>query len=566
MYRGSAFFFSAALLLAACGAREPGAGWLTAGSNTPGLAGHGSAEEAALAKYRYAFTGQVLDEKTGAALSDFSVSLLSKDGAVSTLLNGFGEKNGIFHISRNPMAADAAFRSLAVLISSPGHKPLMRLIDVGADCVAGQCPGSKAVSIKLTSSVSAGLTGAKAAFSPATVTQKMAVQGTGAAFQELVAAGKLDLEAQKILLGAKNGDVLNNVLVLLGGAPSGQSADLVQSLLSGANQDKLKGLTSGGAASTLIPLIANSSPELSSAMLAANLILPYLTPMLNQKLQGQTGPFATMLKTLLTDPNAQQNLANLISLLGNKQADKTQTIQAALNLFLPMLQSLVAKKAGTTQNPLESFLLRTITDPKFFDALTSLGNKSVAPDQKLTSLLTYLNPLVQGLGGQKAPELAYLFNLLLSEGGIQSLKNFPKDGTAQEKFAKLLPYIEPIIKGLNGTDGSQLSSLLQPLLTGSNPAAAVRDLLAKAGTGTGKSAEIIAALMPALDVLLKQTTPGKQVLSAQLLQGLVNGDFGAIQVTRDLQGAPAVLVSGQARDIFKLAQLPNVDQVVALTP
>jgi hypothetical protein len=535
---------------AGCGRIGPGQARLTSGKG----AGVPTAEEAGQAVYRYAFSAQALDEGTGQVLPDFSVSLLSEDPAVSALMNSMGDKNGLFHISRNPGLADSAFKALPVLISAVGHKPSLQLLEVGADCVAGQCPGLKPLSLRLPKLDGTNFPSASA-LAPLAATQLVNASGTAALFKEMIQSGKIDSGMQQLFSGAKNGDVLNNVLVILSQGQGQDPGSLVQSLLSGASGEKLKGLT--GVASTLIPLIANTSPDTSKALLAANTLLPYLTPLLNQS--GDTG-LAGVLKTLLTEGNAQQNLTNLVQAISNKQ-DKTQALQLAMATFLPMLQGLIAKKQGTTTNPFQSLMLKTFLDPKFFTMIASLGDKSIPKDQKLSTLLTYVQPLLQGLGGKNAPEIGYLFNLLIQDGGLAALKDFPKDATAQEKFAKLIPYIEPIIRGLNGGEGSKLAGLLLPLLSGGNPAAAIKNLIPQDASGSA-----IASLLPALEPLLKQTMPGKQVFSAQLLQGLVNGDFAALQVTQDLQGAPAVVMSGQARDLFKLINLPNVEKVVALTP
>ncbi len=538
---------------AGCGKREMGAARLSGGSQ----ALPGTALEASQTTYRYAFSGQILDGNTGKALPDFGVSLLSEDGSLSALVNSMGGKNGVFHISRNPHANDSAVKSVKLLITAVSHKPLVQLVQVGADCLAGQCPGMKPVPLRLAPADSPSF--ARAAFAPLNATQHMASVSPGVVFQELLQSGKLDPEIQKLFGTAKNGDILGNVLVILNSA---QGADL-QQLLSGASSEKLKALgLFSGAASVLVPLLTTTAPDVSSALAAANLILPYLGPILNHQVDGKSSPLASILTTLLADPSSQQNLTSLIQAIA--RGDKKQTVQFAMATLLPLLQGLVGKKAGTTANPFENLLLKSVMDPKFFSLISSLG--SAPKDQKLSLLLGYLQPLVQAMGGKTAPEVAYLFNLLLQDGGIEAIKSFPKDSAAVEKFAQLVPFLEPLVRGLNGSQGAKLAEALAPILSSANPAAAVRDLLFQATAGGAASGPLISGLLPALAPLLSESVPGKQLLSSQLLQGLLNGDFASLQVTKDLQGFAAVVVSGQARDIFKLAQLPNVEKVVALTP
>ena len=71
-------------------------------------------------------------------------------------------------------------------------------------------------------------------------------------------------------------------------------------------------------------------------------------------------------------------------------------------------------------------------------------------------------------------------------------------------------------------------------------------------------------LAPALDSVLAQWVPQKQLLTAQILQGLAQGDFKDLRIQEDLEGALAVVLSGRAQDIFKAAQLPNVDEMMLL--
>lgn len=62
-----------------------------------------------------------------------------------------------------------------------------------------------------------------------------------------------------------------------------------------------------------------------------------------------------------------------------------------------------------------------------------------------------------------------------------------------------------------------------------------------------------------LDLSFQKTNIlSKQIFTSQLVLGLSFGDFKNVEVLQDLKNSPALTLKGQARDIFKIAQLPNV--------
>ena len=56
----------------------------------------------------------------------------------------------------------------------------------------------------------------------------------------------------------------------------------------------------------------------------------------------------------------------------------------------------------------------------------------------------------------------------------------------------------------------------------------------------------------------ESSSAAKQLLGIQITSGLVKEQFKQLKVVKDVEGQSSVLVAGQARDIFKLALLPNV--------
>jgi len=309
-------------------------------------------------------------------------------------------------------------------------------------------------------------------------------------------------------------------------------------------------------------------------MMAVNVGLQYLGPIISQMMQrgqsqgsggGRVNPFIGILSAFLNQGSLGQNLNSLGNSLGSVQ----NTQKPSLAAFLPFLmQGLGGGKINfqnsNQQNPISAILTLALKDSNLFNQLKLPSQGS----NDISKVLPFMQVLIQGFSGQQSPQLMTLFNSLLqgTQGGnpIDILKNLPQNSGQMAKFGQLLPYLEPLINGLNsGGDQQQaLTEFLIPLLGQNNPASSILDLINV--TKGGNSTDVASALFPALDEMMSEWVPGKQVFVTQLLQGLMNGNFRKIQVTRDLQAAPALLLSGQASDIFKLLNLPNVDRIIAL--
>lgn len=576
--RSSAALAAALIVLAGCGTKRT-----ATIQDVPGVAGTLTAQQAGDTAYRYAFSGQVLNAATGDAIKNFAVSLTGGDTAVNTVINALGDSNGMFHISRTPSSADSAIKTVTALITAPGFQPVVQSLDVGGDCTTASCAGQKPVSLLL--NALGGLTGsatdatatgdataaapAVQSLLPAAISALTSQKGTGALFNSLVSNGKLDTTLQTALAGSKNGSLLSNVMVLLnGGTSQGQAASLVTSLLGSVGSGKLGGLQGSnlsGLASTLIPLLASSNPQIGGAMLAANTLLPYLQPLLGQLGGGQAGPLGNILGTLLAGGNAQGNLLNLASLL--QGGTGTGGAQLAMGSLLPLVQGVLGGKTGGTQNAFQGILGKLLGNSSLLGQVTGATGTGTGTASGATALLTtYLQPLIQGFTGNNASQIATLFNSVVKQGGVSGLANFTQLFGSNDKFAALTPFVTQLVQGLNSQDATSLASALQPLLSQKNPASAIRALLTKAGS-SGDAAgltQTLTSLFPSAGSVLTQNVPAKQVLAAQLIQGLVNGDLSGVQVQQDLTASPAVVVSGQAKDILKLAALPNVLKLISV--
>ena len=563
-------FVLLATVVAACGTRPSAIHGI---ANVPGVSGTMSAQEAGNATYRYAFSAQVLNERTGDALKQFAVSFLGQDTANGTVVNPLGDLNGMFHVSRTPTSNDAASTLMQVLVTAPGFAPVVQSVDVGADCTGSQCAGQKPLTIllKTLSTVAATKTPAKpAAFDPSTVTQLLDTKGAGDVFSALVGTGKIDPALQALLKKSNNNDVLTNVLVMLNGSSGSQTTALVTQLLSGISADKTKGLGNvTSMMSTMLPMLVQSNPEVAAALVAVNQILPYLQPIVSgQGTKPSAASLMPLLAGLLGGKDPSGSMGTLLTQLMQGQGGSSSGAQLAMTTLLPLLQGLVPANGTkpSLQNPLEGLLGSLLKDGNMLSLLSGLGKKPSTGSADMQMMLTYLQPLIQALGGKNAGEMATLFNLLVKKDGVVALKNFPAILEGDERFAKIAPFLDPVVRGLNSQDATKLATTLLPLLDKKNPAAAVRGLLTKGiSAGNPNLSTLVGSLYPALSPLLKESVPGKQVFAAQLLQGLINGDLKTVNVTGDMSGNSSVVVAATARDLLKLAQLPNVDKLLSAT-
>lgn len=121
------------------------------------------------------------------------------------------------------------------------------------------------------------------------------------------------------------------------------------------------------------------------------------------------------------------------------------------------------------------------------------------------------------------------------------------------------------MRNSSGGDAPYVTEVMNQIIAQDDPAKTLVSLFRPASDSKSRFARKVSVLYPAAAHLWQEGVIGKRVLAAQLLQGAFTGDFSALKVTQDLKTAPAVILSGTARDIFKIAQLPNVQKVFALS-
>lgn len=550
----SCFAVVAALLLGCGGGNR--SGFNASHSNRKGnLTFH----EAGESTYRFALTGQVLDDQTKTPVPNFSVSVLSSDAAVNSVINGLGNANGLFHLSRNPSIRDDLFTQIPILLSAPGFEPLVQSLELGADCKAEPCAETRPLRLLMKAR---SLLPVEPSSFPAfsLVTKLMEKKGISTLFRAMTAEGKADATVTGELARANNRDILSNVLVILKPTTAGSAPDAVAKLLGSIPAETLKSVASAnaGMASALVPLLSSSNPKLGAQLLGISGALSYLTPLMGTVSDRETGPLGQIVAGLLAGADPDKTWINLAQSL---QAQGRQP-QLAMPMFLPFSFGTSGDTAAGEIFPFANAMKSSLRNPSLLNFISSLkSTQSGTESQRL--LLQYAQPLLQGLVSKNASELATLLNSLVQQDGLMAIKDFATLAN-RDKFVKLAPYLEPIIRGLNSQDSPHLAAALMPFLEQKNPALALRELLTKGTGNLATKGEVVAAVFPALPLILNQAVPAKQIFSAQLLSGLVSGDLSDVKVTQDLSGMAGLILTGQARDIFKIAQLPNVERLMAL--
>jgi len=551
----SGMLFGCCLVLMGCGGGRNG--FVASSSARKGTM---TFHEAGEASYRFAVSGQVLDDNTRNPVPQFSLSVLGNDPALTSVLNGLGQANGIFHLSRNPSLRDDLFAQLPVILSAPGFEPSIQTLEIGSDCKNEPCAETRPLRLWLKQRA---LPVVESLAFPALpqVTQLIEQKGIGPLFKAMTTSGKVDALITSELARSNNRDLLSNVLVVLKPASSGSAPDAVAKLLGSVPSDLLKGLSSAnsGMVSSLVPLLSSANPKFAAQLLGLNGALNYLGPILGAVSDKESGQLGQVVAGLLKSEDPSKTW----TMLSQSLAGQTRQPQLAMPFFsLPGLDS--GEGVGALGNQTFSNVVQTaLRNPSLLNFISSLGRSNGAGSSEQKLLLEFTQPLLQGLVSKNAAEIATLFNSLLQQNGLMAIKDFASQPN-KEKFVKLFPYIEPLIRGLNSQDSPHLAAALLPFLDQKNPALALRELLTKGSGSLTTKGQVAASLFPALPLILSQAVPAKQIFSAQLLSGLVTGDLGDVKVIQDLPGMAGLILSGQARDIFKIAQLPNVERVMAL--
>jgi len=517
--------------------------------NQPGRPSLPTAEEAGNTSYRYAFSAQVTDAATGEPVPDFSVAVSGTQGT-TTIINPLGETNGVFHLSRT----DGEATTVPLVITAPGYEPVIQPVAVTADCSGSSCVGARPAAIELTpravETTPATLTPASALAST-----EPAPKGTGLLrrLASLKQSGKISGAFAAVLAPAMSAATtsaaspasLSKLLVLLKPKASDPTGQTTTGVLGSVKNEKLGKLvqlmTTVGM--TALPLIASTNPEIGAALSAVKVLLPYFQPMLSGLGQGKAGGMGQLIAGLLAAAPAT-GTPSLGTGSGSQWA----------SLLLPMMQGLTGGKPG---NPLE-FVLANLLKPA---GQTSTQPQTQLPSQ-LAGILPYLQPLIQGLAGQNGTQLSMLFNQLVGTQGILGVRDLAKSPDASQTFAALLPFLEPLTRGLNSENAQSIAASLTPLLQSSNPASAVRSLLTRAGSGERPSvATMLSALFPAAQSLTSGAIPNKQLFAAQLLQGLLGSSLTNVKILEDMKSLPGVVISASPSDVLKIAALPDVEKI-----
>lgn len=531
------------IALAGCGQPERSALRIT---NTLGR-GFPDAKEAGLISYRYAFSAQILDETTGNPVKNFSVSVAGEDASINTVVNALGDRNGLFHLSRDASLSKSLFEWVPAVITAPGFQPIVKLVEVGVDCHSVNCSSGKPTVISLKPLVERS---GSSDFFLEGVTKEIELRGAPALFQGLLNAGKVDPRTSGLFARARTQDSLSRMLVVLNSEGTTDSAGLVSSLLAVETGGKMLPV-GGDPVSTLA-----AAPKVGSAVVAVGRLLPYMGSISAALKDRQNSALGKAVGALVAQGNTEENVSALASAL------QRRSVQLAMPSVPVGITGLFSREAGPSANPFQNVLTSALRDPNFL-ALFLVKGAGGTKGSQFEMATTYLKPLLQGLVGKNAASIASLFNQLIARDGLMAIKEF-RSLPDQEKFAPLLPYLDPIIRGLNSKDGTFLASQILPLIEQPNPAMALRELVTKGSGDLEMKARVAASLFPGVQNLLSKAVPSKQVFAAQLVQGLVSGELKGVSVTQDLPAASAVVLSGQAQDLFKISFLPNVQRVLWL--
>lgn len=541
-----------ALLAFGCARSQRSATGLEVSQLSSGSVGYSSYSEAGRETYRYAFSGQILDETTKVPVPKFSVELVGDDPAIATILNSLGDERGLFHISRTAATETMQFATVPVIISASGYEPFVQMVDLGSDCLNVGCPEVRPTPFLLkpvpaTQSPNRPLSAKKI---QEIITQK----GIPGLFRDLINLGKWDAKTRVELSQARNAELLTNVVIFLK-VPDRRSviADLNAIFKDGEERRLSKIPVTWTGRSHEVVEIAREHREVASSLLAVGELLPYLNGIAPKLSVGEGGPLAGLVHRFLSEKDTEAQLAAMV--MKSKAETKSELAMASL---MPLLQGWISK--GNSSTAYEGFLNRALSETTNMEWLSSDSFRST--DDDISLFIKYLQPLAQAFVGKQGVILMRDFNRLIAGEGLKNLHAF--DG-ARAEFMALAPYVIPLVRGLGSQDAKRLTRALYPILQRKDPALVIRNIIVRMDTmESEKRSRVIATLFPAAGDWAQQAVPAKQILASQILAGLYFGDFKEVHVTQDLLGGRAVVVSAQARDIFKLTMLPNVEKILIL--
>jgi hypothetical protein len=517
------------------------------GSGASGLSSFNGVQ-AAITTYRYAFSGQVVDGASGSAIGKFSVSLVGGDSSIVMVVNPLGQSNGLFHVSRDASAPSATVGA-TVVISAPGYQSIVQPVDIGIDCTTSGCTGTVPQIFAMKAGVAANQ-------SPSAVTADNVASGTLSVAQQVALSDQLQASGKLETTADITGNTISKAVVLLNPQTSTTATPSVSGILGAAPTGGLSAIATviGTITSAILPWITALNPQLGAAFAAIKLVMTYLQPIINQVLATNNNPFVQIVAAVIQ------------AFIGSTPATTTSgsTLAAA---GLGSLPSTNTTSAANSPNPFSNLLTTILQNPSSIVVPAATKGRNAARGAvraTAASLVSnYLQPLIQALNSSSGATFAALFNQLVQQVGLSGLASFPNGPAELDQFGKLAPFLQSLVQGLNSGDAAALTQLLTPVVSAANPAAVLQQLLNPANPAF---ANVANAVFPALQVVASNWVPGKQVFGAQLLHAVFTGRLSGTQVQQDFAGAPSAVVTGNGSSLLKIAQLPNVEKVVVLSP
>lgn len=506
--------------------------------------------------FPYAFSGKILDGDSREPLTRFSVEIVGQDPAISHVLNGLGDADGFFHVSRNASTEEHSFATVPLIISAAGFEPLVQMVELGSDCLEEGCPGVAPTPFYL-KPLPPPAEKQEALTSPRRLQEVITRKGLPQLFRELMHLGKWDRQTENTLARAKNSQVFPSVVVFLKPASDREvTAQQLSAILADVETGKLDKLPrQWSGVQSEIEEFASTHRDTASLLLSVNELLPYLSPVqkgIGGESAGNLGRLAS--RVLAAGETQAQLAARLVGTGG--EAD------LAFGGLMPLLQQWMGHGLEE-RSPYRSVLTVALQDPGMMKLLQREPATKTDPGDQLVAAL---KPLLQGFVGADGDRLMADFNELIREAPLRRLQEFGSHPGDLVRFARLAPYLRTLQSALQGEQGEDLAQVLWPLLKRQNPALTLRNIIARVDAMENQKAErVLGSLFPAAREWAYTVVPAKQVLVAQLMAGICNEDFKEVRVLQDLKGSPAVLISAQARDLLKMSMLSNVERVVVLT-
>ncbi len=502
--------------------------------------------------YPFAFSGKILDSKSRQPIPRYGVDLLGMDSATNAVIDALGTQRGLFHISRNP--TPSMYGTLPILITAPGYESSLEVVDLGADCRTRGCPGMKPAAFYLKSREAPASVAALPAslFSPSSI-REISEEGS---LSESTHYEKLSDTLVKSI--ANNKAEYSKIVVLL--QPAASYTTIIHNLLatirSKASNEKI--VENSPSLEHRLSELSHKDPMLHYYLRHIGELFVYLMPLRRELEKSPPQSMGRVVASLL-NPVELSSLGYFVSALEDKKK-----AQIAMPSLLPIPTAHFAPNPRS-RCPYEGLIIAALKDSHFHStAIKELSNQVKHQAFDVVALISgSLGSLIQALLGKGGPEITMALNTVVTgPDPISKIKEVVKSGKPVGNVAKLIPYLKPLAIKLEGKNGKALADFLGPLLKAKNPAKAISDLLTK--NNHSHFADLAFSIFPTLPTVIQSYVPPKQLLIAQLLQGLIHQDFKEIRVLSDLKGSPAVLLQAFPKDILKLAQLPNVEKILAV--